>query len=845
MADYLLKSMGSALNALCTPAGQCICCPVEVGVNDWYYDPSTPNVIKKQQSDVLVTHVLADGETLDNEATGLSYRYDAVKGLITTGFMWPNRTYIILGEISGEVVVPVNCTLIFEGGRFTGSLVGNITTIEAGTIQIFDVGISLSGTFTNEHAYPEWWGAISTRDTVSPPNCRAAIQAAFDSIFGEIRFCPGYYYVGNAVERIDHELALLYLNDTKVIRMSGNSHNKNKMTNDGATSVIWSDNDCNLLLINILADYPQSPYSRNEDKEILGRTMIIGGEFNMSECSGFQHTAILVYTKDLMGLRIETSLCGPIGYIDRNESGGINWPNGIMPTESMLNNGYMGYGIKFTHNPALLDSSGNLISDQRIGVCYLTNVDCNINGFGHGFTVDYSTQAGDMTSMELYGFIDNCLRYIYAPSRAFNGGVVECVIQTRTQNAADGFTEPIIQGNFTEAFLNPMIWDLSTDIDALRLSETSMKVRLGQRLLGIMRTRFRSYGFGESVSTRSEGARSLSVITSEDSGSSLGTFGNFDLLGLSSVNGLIQSANYVHMIDNDLLSIDRAVSGFSINVQHNGFILKENYSHIHIPNTSPFDRDGMIFAFSNQQNNSDASITVTINFPSRFQMPLQFLAMHLKGSIYNHFNNLQVIMNTNNSTTPEVTLYDGSYADILMDDLRSDIILPFIFKQDHIRSPQALTITFKDFVYKSEIWSLPNEYEDFKFSIEGRYGRHFRHHMFSSGGGAIGRPLTKYGKLFISGTETYANISALPNDAASGALATIGDGNVLTNYPVMKTNQGWMIQGLVGTSQSLLALTSSLGTLAIGQQAYDTTLGLPLWWNGSGWIDATGTERYH
>lgn len=40
---------------------------------------STPNVIKKQQSDVLVTHVLADGETLDNEATGLSYRYDVVR----------------------------------------------------------------------------------------------------------------------------------------------------------------------------------------------------------------------------------------------------------------------------------------------------------------------------------------------------------------------------------------------------------------------------------------------------------------------------------------------------------------------------------------------------------------------------------------------------------------------------------------------------------------------------------------------------------------------------------------------------------------------------------------------
>lgn len=838
--------MGSALNALCTPAGQCICCPVEVGVNDWYYDPSTPNVIKKQQSDVLVTHVLADGETLDNEATGLSYRYDAVKGLITTGFMWPNRTYIILGEISGEVVVPVNCTLIFEGGRFTGSLVGNITTIEAGTIQIFDVGISLSGTFTNEHAYPEWWGAISTRDTVSPPNCRAAIQAAFDSIFGEIRFCPGYYYVGNAVERIDHELALLYLNDTKVIRMSGNSHNKNKMTNDGATSVIWSDNDCNLLLINILADYPQSPYSRNEDKEILGRTMIIGGEFNMSECSGFQHTAILVYTKDLMGLRIETSLCGPIGYIDRNESGGINWPNGIMPTESMLNNGYMGYGIKFTHNPALLDSSGNLISDQRIGVCYLTNVDCNINGFGHGFTVDYSTQAGDMTSMELYGFIDNCLRYIYAPSRAFNGGVVECVIQTRTQNAADGFTEPIIQGNFTEAYLNPRIWDLSPAIDVLRLSPNSLKVRLGQRLIGVMMTRFRSYGFGEVLSTptREEGVRSLAVITSADSSSSLGAFGNFDLLDLSTVKGLIQTANYVHMIDNDLLSIDSVVSGVSINIQQEGFITKyPEYGGIHKPNTSPFDRSGIVFAFNNSEYNKSASITVTISFPSSCWYPLQFLAMHLKGSKYNYFTTMKVKLTCSNDSP--MTLFEGSYADIERDDNRSDIILPFIFKDNQNPEPKVLEIKFTGFNYRSGIWKPGGDHEDFKFSIEGRFCRHLWHNVFSAGGGAMGRPLTKFGKLFISGTETYANISALPNDAASGALATIGDGNVLTNYPVMKTNQGWMIQGLVGTSQSLLALTSSLGTLAIGQQAYDTTLGLPLWWNGSGWIDATGTERYH
>lgn len=51
----------------------------------------------------------------------------------------------------------------------------------------------------------------------------------------------------------------------------------------------------------------------------------------------------------------------------------------------------------------------------------------------------------------------------------------------------------------------------------------------------------------------------------------------------------------------------------------------------------------------------------------------------------------------------------------------------------------------------------------------------------------------------------------------------------------------WMIQGLVGTTQSLGSLPSSLGVIATGQQAFNTTLGKPVWWNGSAWVDAAGT----
>ena len=53
----------------------------------------------------------------------------------------------------------------------------------------------------------------------------------------------------------------------------------------------------------------------------------------------------------------------------------------------------------------------------------------------------------------------------------------------------------------------------------------------------------------------------------------------------------------------------------------------------------------------------------------------------------------------------------------------------------------------------------------------------------------------------------------------------------------------------VGVSNNLIALyTPSSGITAdrpstdlqIGQQYFDTTLGIPIWWDGTNWVDATG-----
>lgn len=868
MADYNVKSMGAALDSMCCPADACRG-HVVLKENDLFYDPNCPGKIMYLTGSPLVPAeyaTLLNGKTIINEASGLQYHFDENDGIVFDGFAWGNKTYIIQGVIPYNVTMPEKCTLIFEGGKFTGSLTGNNTTIEAGPVQIFDVNISLNGTFTNEYAYSEWWGAVATISTSSgQPNCRASIQAALDSIFGEIRFCPGYYYVKDSVSREGHELALLYLNYTKILRLSGNSHYYNGTDKyfDGATSVIWTDNDANILLINVLKDWCEQNIITRDC-----RTLISGGEFNASKCSDYSQSAILVYAKGTRGLRIETSVCGPINTISKT-NGMFSWPGGVCPDTNMMNNGYLGYGIKFTHNPTILDNSGNLIQGKSKGICYLSKIDSYISGFGHGFTVDYSAKAADMTSMELRGYIENCLRYIYAPSRAFNGGVVECVIQTRQYNATDGFSEPIIQGDFTEAFINPEVWDVDDDIKYFSPTSNSYRMRFGQRILNHfchytqgagMEKNFPASNFWSVADTPGvpevngeweKSVKGVAAIISGGSSAVMGGFGLYDLNTLSASNSNSLVPDYVHLVDNDLLSIDSMNNDFSISIENNGLVPLSNEPYCNYiegiwkPGTSPFDRTGMVFTFDDLHDNSNASLVVNVNFSSEKRL-LQFMAVHLKGTLFNHFSNLRLeikhYMNSNTNDQYVSVLFNGPYCDFTQQNNLYDIILPFFFTnsgQKHY--PVSLTFAFSGFVHNSNIWGKESEKESFKFAIEGRYNRHYNHQVFTSSGGAIGRPLTKFGKLFISGTETYSCISALPSDAANGALATIGSGNVLTNYPVIKTLQGWMIQGLVGTTQSLGSLPSLIGAITTGQHAFNTDLGKPVWWNGSAWVDAAGT----
>jgi hypothetical protein len=79
-----------------------------------------------------------------------------------------NHTLAIRGDFVGgsgttpvDIEFPNNITLLFEGGSFSDvTLKGNNTRIQAPLEKIFDVSVSLTGTFFYDTFYPEWYGAV-------------------------------------------------------------------------------------------------------------------------------------------------------------------------------------------------------------------------------------------------------------------------------------------------------------------------------------------------------------------------------------------------------------------------------------------------------------------------------------------------------------------------------------------------------------------------------------------------------------------------------------------------------------------------------------------------------------
>lgn len=106
----------------------------------------------------------------------------------------PNTTYIIQYNynLNGQtIIIPENCTLIFQQGSFyNGKIVGNNTIVSAEATQIFNTDIELNGTWNICESYPEWFGAKGN-DMTDDTN---AIQKAID-IGNKIIFKPSHTYI--------------------------------------------------------------------------------------------------------------------------------------------------------------------------------------------------------------------------------------------------------------------------------------------------------------------------------------------------------------------------------------------------------------------------------------------------------------------------------------------------------------------------------------------------------------------------------------------------------------------------------------------------------------------------
>ena len=218
------------------------------------------------------------------------------------------------------------------------------------------------------------------------------------------------------------------------------------------------------------------------------------------------------------------------------------------------------------------------------------------------------------------------------------------------------------------------------------------------------------------------------------------------------------------------------------------------------------------------------------------------MALHLKNTAYNHFSRLTwkiTALDSENQCYDVIVIQDLDYANIPVTNSYGDVIVPTV---DISRKVKSITLVFSNYHKNSVFWGTSQTGEHFRLALEGRFNRHYdKQLLHSSSGGVISAPMTVNGKNFLFGEQIFNAFSELPTNAAPGAIATVG------TQPVSFSCGKWWFSNLVGNttflSTGIFSLLGNGGQLNVGQRAYlnDGTTKKPLWWNGSAWIDATGT----
>lgn len=86
------------------------------------------------------------------------------------------------------------------------------------------------------------------------------------------------------------------------------------------------------------------------------------------------------------------------------------------------------------------------------------------------------------------------------------------------------------------------------------------------------------------------------------------------------------------------------------------------------------------------------------------------------------------------------------------------------------------------------------------------------------------------GKTAFSGLKRYLNQSQIATTSTNGYMSSTDKTNLDNHIADTTKHEVW----LSGDTASRPA------TPTIGQRYFDTTLGKPVWFNGTNWVDATG-----
>ena len=168
-------------------------------------DTALSNTSNNPVQNKVVTYALTHGINKRHDVSvhsGLGRKYLTLKEnsniLTQSDFDQDKTIYHIQYEFSldgNAIEIPPESILLFEGGYIdNGFISGNNTWISAPAVEIFGSNLSVSGSFGNNEAYPEWFGAKGDGET----DDTAAIRRVLESFKGHtILFGAGKVYPGN------------------------------------------------------------------------------------------------------------------------------------------------------------------------------------------------------------------------------------------------------------------------------------------------------------------------------------------------------------------------------------------------------------------------------------------------------------------------------------------------------------------------------------------------------------------------------------------------------------------------------------------------------------------------